>query len=112
MPSWATSDHFLIVAVPWLVAFIHQGNEALCGLRQPKWSSKQGPGALPTFALITALTIFLASLVRWDNVDCSFLNQLPQAYLMHQPVARDLGSSSAMQHDVSHGVHTGLLLHF
>lgn len=67
---------------------------------------------MPTFALITALIIFQAVLVRWDDVGCSFLNQLLPAYLMHQPAARDLGSPSAMQHDVPHGVHAGLLLDF
>lgn len=41
-----------------------------------------------------------------------FLNQLILSYLMHQPAARDLGSPSAMQHDVPHGVHTRLLLDF
>lgn len=50
--------------------------------------------------------------MRWDDVGCSFLNQLLPAYLMHQPAARDLGSPSAMQHDVPHGVHAGLLLDF
>lgn len=43
---------------------------------------------------------------------CSFLKQLLPAYLVHQPAAWDLRPASAMQHNVPHGVHTGLLLDF
>lgn len=50
--------------------------------------------------------------MKWNNVGCSLLEQLLPAYLMHQPAARDLGASSAVQHDVPHGVHAGLLLDF